>query len=84
LWAIATVAGEYSPHRDARVNRNSSLQRTIFALFFLNILQYNQFLVCRSPRDKAKRHVAAWCPGKGAAAFEIAENRHELARPATA
>jgi len=28
FWAIATVAGEYSPHRDAGVNLNSSLRRT--------------------------------------------------------
>jgi hypothetical protein len=69
LWAIATIAGEYSPNPHGRVNRNSSLQCTIFALFFLNILKYNQFLVCRSPRDKAKRHVPAWCPGKGAASL---------------
>jgi hypothetical protein len=46
LWAIATVAGEYSPHRHAEVNRNSSLQRTIFVAISLNILKDHLFLAC--------------------------------------
>jgi hypothetical protein len=31
-WAIATVAGEYSPQGDGGVNRKSSLRRTKRAL----------------------------------------------------